>query len=65
MKDNELIRREYIIAIQEFEIELKRIDEKYNTFAKIEMDYDSVYSMGSTYPAYYYRIIKLEEVIIK
>lgn len=65
MKDNELIKREYTIAIQEFERELERIDIKYKTFAKIGVDFESVYQINRTYPAGYIRTIKLEEVIIK
>ena len=65
MINNELIKREYTVAIQKFEEELERIDKKYKTFAKIEIDFDMVYQINRTYPAGYYRTIKLEEVIIK
>ena len=65
MINNELIKREYTIAIQKFEKELERIDIKYKTFAKIDVDFEQVYQINRTYPAHYFRTIKLEEVIIK
>ena len=65
MNDNELIKREYKIEIDEFERELKRIDGKYNTFAKVEIDFEKIYTIGETFPKQYLRNIKLEEIIIK
>lgn len=65
MNDNELIKREYRIAMDEFERELKRIDGKYNTFAKIEVDSEKVYTIGDAFPKQYLRNIELEEIIIK
>ena len=65
MNDNELIKREYTIAIDEFERELGRIDKKYNTFAKIEIDSEKLYQIGTELPVAYYRIIRIKEILIR
>ena len=64
MNDNNLIRNEYTLAIYEFKRELERIDKKYSTFAKIEIESESIYQIGFPFPTSYLRDITLEEIII-
>ena len=64
MNDNNLIRNEYTLAIYEFKRELERIDKKYSTFAKIEIESESIYQIDFPFPTSYLRDIKLEEVLI-
>lgn len=65
MNDNELIKNEYKLAIKNFESEIGEIDKKYCTFAKIEIGFETVYTIGDILPKQYLRDIKLEEIVIK
>lgn len=65
MKDNKLIRNDYLLAIKNFENEIGKIDKKYCTFAKIEIDFDCLYRIGVEYPPIYFRHIELAEILIK
>lgn len=65
MKDNESIRNDYLSAIKIFENKVGEIDKKHNTFAKIEIDSDTIYQIGNEFPAAYLRDIKLKEILIK
>ena len=65
--NNNQIKKEYLKAIEDFELKLSEIDSKYNTFGIIEIDNDNEYQtiLGNDIrKSYVYRDIYLNNIIL-